>query len=113
VASITGLTTSTGGYIGYGTLPNGHLVSDIYYTTGTLPAATVEKSRDHCCGPCSLYYPYLQMLYWPESQPNNACLKDPRFRATSINSGLIRRDQEGGTAARDVSAHATDTDGHI
>jgi len=46
VSSITGLTTSSGGYIAYGTLSDGRIVSDVVYTTKTLPAATLEKGRE-------------------------------------------------------------------
>ena len=84
------------------TLSNSLTSRAVAYTTATLPIA----SAPHCCGTCSLYFKDLQMLYWPASHPNTACLENPSAVLNSTStSGIV--------AARDQSMYVTDSDGYV
>ena len=84
------------------TLSDGQTSRAVTYATTTLPIA----SAPHCCGICSLYFKDLQMLYWPASHPNTACLERSSTVLNSTStSGIV--------VARDQSMYATDSDGYV
>lgn len=45
----------------------------------TTVADPVEVYRDNndCCGPCSIYFPTVSLMYWPVASPNTSCLAHP------------------------------------
>lgn len=95
-------TTYTAKAVGTITLSNGQTTKAVVYSTITWPMTTAP----HCCGTCSLYFNNLQMLYWPASHPNTACLVKP---SASLNGTSTR----GVVAARDQSLYVTDSDGYV
>ena len=84
------------------TLSNGQTTVTVLYSTQTWPMT----SAPHCCGTCSLYFSNLQMLYWPASHPNTACLG-------TKSAGLNSTSTSGAIAARDQSVYVTDSDGFV
>ncbi len=95
-------TTYTMKSAGTVTLSNGQTTATVLYSTITWPMT----SAPYCCGTCSLYFSNLQMLYWPASHPNTACL-EPK------SAGLNGTSTSGAIAARDQSVYVTDTDGFV
>lgn len=95
-------TTVTPRWATFFTLTNGQTTVAVSYSTVLWPMT----SEPHCCGRCSIYFNNLQMLYWPALHPNTACLgkTSAGFDSTSTNAG---------TAARNQSVYATDSDGYI
>ena len=95
-------TIYTGKFVATITLSNGQTSRAVAYTTATLPIA----SAPHCCGICSLYFKDLQMLYWPASHPNTACLE----KSSAVLNGTST---SGNVVARDQPMRITDSDGYV